>query len=363
VRVLHIVSYMNRAGQETFIMNVYKNIDRSQVQFDFVVQSQNPNDYDSEIYQLGGRIYRLPSIKQNILLRFFLLRKLVKKNGYKIVHRHTDKSLEWVDLLAAKFGGAAVRIAHSHSSSSQYKTLHKLCRPFMNGFSTHKFACSKQAARWLYGDKVVQSGRVTVIHNAIDVGMFQYNAETRRQYRQFLDLKDSFVIGHVGRFFHVKNHGFLIDVFYEIYCQNPKAKLMLVGDGELKEQIKSKVSKLGLEKAVLFLGVRNDVYALMQAMDVFALPSLFEGLPLVCIEAQVALLPCIISDTISEEVRITKNVCFQSLLELPSKWAQTILTLIENYDRDKLLNDTAVKNSPYNVKTVAKSLQDFYTFK
>lgn len=358
IKVLHIVSNMNRAGQETFLMNIYRAIDKKNVRFDFIVQTKEKCDYDDEIISLGGYIYHLPAVFKNPIHRFCELKKIVKDNQYHIVHRHSDKSIEWVDLASAKLGGAKILIYHAHNSSSKFKLVHFLCRPINNLLAGEKFACSKLAGQWVFGKRKHKAGKVTIIPNAIDVDKFRFNFETRKRVRDVWGLQNKLVIGHVGRFSNQKNHKFLVEIFACVHQQNPNTMLMLVGDGELKPEIEQFVKELELSNAVLFLGSRHDVHELYQAMDVFVLPSHYEGLPVVGIEAQCAGLPVLLSDNISNEVAITDLVHFQSLSDSVQNWAQNINTIIASAKRHNTREQ--IIEAGYTAESSANFLSKYY---
>ena len=286
VRVLHVVTYMGRGGLETMIMNYYRKIDREKVQFDFLVHRQERWDYDGEIEALGGKIYRLPKLNPlSMEYRRQLINFFENHKEYKIVHSHID-CMSAIPLRIAKKTGVPVRIAHAHNSSQDHdakyllKLIYKAAIP---KYSTKLMACGEIAGEWMFN-----GAEFRVIKNAIDAKRYRFCLETRTKMRRSLGIQDNeFVVGHVGRFMTPKNHQFLVDIFDKIAKITP-AKLLLVGDGELCSNIKEKVSKLGYKDKVIFTGVRSDVADLMQAMDVFVFPSLYEGLPLTIIEAQAA---------------------------------------------------------------------------
>jgi glycosyltransferase involved in cell wall biosynthesis len=315
---------MNRAGQETVLMNIFRTIDRSELQFDFLLSVKEQCDYTEEILALGGKIHYLPPVFRRPFGRFFGLKKLIKREGYNIVHCHSSQSLRWTDLLAAKRGGAAKLVYHAHNSSSKYKALHFLFRPLNNLLSTHKVSCSESATVWVFGKNTYHKGNVKIIPNAIDIEKFKFDPRIRECVRDSMGLQDKFVVGHIGRFTHQKNHEFLINIFAEAHRQCPNAVLMLVGDGELKPEIEKMVDCLGLHNAVLFLGIRQDVHELYQAMDVLVLPSFYEGLPGTVLEAQSAGLPCIISSTITDEVVLTDG-CKKLGFDAKQDWMDAIL--------------------------------------
>jgi len=353
-RVLHIATYMGRGGLETFLMNVYRNIDREKIQFDFLVHRDFRADYDDEIEALGGRIHRLPRLNpfdpgyRKALMDFF-----IQHPEYKIVHSHLD-CMSSIPLSAAKKASVPVRIAHSHNSNQDKNLKYPLKLFYMRKipkYATDLFACSKSAGDWMFPGQ-----KVSLVKNGIETERFAFNLEIRLQVRQELGLGTDFVLGHVGRFMPQKNHSFLIDVFAEIQKRLPDAKLMLVGEGPLEADIREKVRKLGMEDVVMFLGVRADVDRLLQAMDVFLLPSLYEGLGMVAVEAQCSGLPCTVSDRVPTACKMTDDVAFLPL-NRPEEWSDTILS-IQGHGRESQKN--RIQEAGYDIGTTANWLQEFY---
>lgn len=325
IRVAQIVGKMNGGGVEAVVMNYYRHIDRSKVQFDFLVDADSTLVPREEIESLGGRVFEIPPY-QHVVEYQRELQRLFKQEGWKIVHSHIN-ALSVFPLRAAKKAGVPVRIAHSHSTSGKGEyaknVLKAVLKTQSNRYPTHCFACSRFAGEWLFG----KDANFEVVYNAIDLKSFRFNAEAREQARADLGLVGGqFVIGHVGRFMAQKNHPFLIDVFAEVAKRCDDAVLLLVGSGEDEDSIKALVDEHGLSDCVKFLGQRNDVNRLYQAFDVFVLPSLYEGLGLVGVEAQVSGLPCLLSDVIPREVDVTGECTFLPI-DTPVEWADAICSL------------------------------------
>lgn len=356
IRILHIVSYMQRRGLETMLMNCFRHIDREKVMFDFLVHRDFRSDYDDEIEALGGKIYRMPRLNPINPAYFKALREFFKVHPeYRIVHCHLD-CMSSIPLGVAKEYGVPVRIAHAHSSSQDKDWKYPLKRYYMSNISkvaTHFFACSEKAAEWMYPGQAA-----TIVQNGIEADKFKFDACIRTTIRDELGLGADFAIGNVGRFVLVKNHDFMIRIFSELHKKLPCSKLVLVGNGPLENEIREKARKLNLENDVLFLGVRNDVHRIMQAFDVFLLPSLFEGLGMVAIEAQSSGLPCIVSTTVPYECDISKCVRFLDLKCTPKEWADEILRL---KDKPRTSGYDAVVRAGYDIQTTADFLQKFYT--
>lgn len=364
VRVLHVVSIMDPGGIETLLMNLFRAIDRSMIQFDFLVQREQKGFFEDEIESYGGLIYRVPYVSKvgpwkykKLLTGFFKAHP-----EYQIVHSHLN-TVSGLVLEAAKKAGVPVQIAHSHSSSPETGFLEGLfknlyCKSKIPRVATHFFACSQAAGSWLFGEKISNTS-LKIIKNGIDVEKFSFNGQSRMQSRKALGLADNaFVVGHVGRFHPLKNHSFLVDVFAEIYKRNKNAVLLLIGDGERKAEIETKVQKLGLAQAVLFLGVRSDVNLLMQAMDVFVFPSRYEGLGVSLIEAQAAGLPCVISDAIPQEVGVVDYLIKRVSLEKDViEWAEAVLGCPQ---QERVNTTERITQKGFSIQQTAKKLQDFY---
>lgn len=355
VRVLHIVTNMDRGGLETMLMNYYRHMDREKIQFDFLEHRRDRAAYDDEIESLGGRIFRLPRLNPLSSDYFHALNAFFAAHPeYRIVHSHLD-CMSAYPLCAAKNAKVPVRIAHAHSTSQDrnWKLVFKLIsKKLISLYTTDLFACSADAGEWMFGTKDVH-----ILPNAIDIERYAFNLLIRNQTKKALGLDDAFVIGHVGRFSAVKNHSFLTDVFAQIKRQEPNSKLLLVGAGSEMQAVQQKVKALGLGADVIFTGVRNDVANLMQAMDVFVFPSLHEGLGIVLIEAQAAGLPCVVSDTIPREAYLTDLVTAEKLSSSVEKWAEKILKK-RDFPRTDRRDEIAAHG--FDITTEAVKLQEFY---
>lgn len=357
IRVAQIMGKWLGGGVESVVMNYYRNIDRNKVQFDFICDEDSKYIPKEEIKKLGGKIILIPPYQKPFKYHKEL-KRVLKDGHYKIVHSHIN-TLSFFSLWAAKSAGVPVRISHSHSTSNKKEWkknfMKQLLRPFCKVFATDYFCCSEKAGRWQFGNKIYNQGKVYLLNNAIDVDKFKYNEIIRKRKRKELSIKDNeIVIGHIGRFVTVKNHGFLIDIFSEIYKQNKNTVLLLAGDGPLKEEIQNKVKELGLEKNVKSLGQRNDANELYQAMDVFVLPSLYEGLPVVGVEAQAAGLPCFFSANMTTEVKILNTTEFIELMQGSDKWANIIVKGLEKFNRSNTTKE--ITDSNFNIKEEAEKL-------
>lgn len=360
IRVLQVVTIMNRGGLETMLMNYYRKLDKTKIQFDFMTNRLERGHYDDEIEALGGKIYRLSPIKPGNYNKYFKeLDEFFKEHKeYKVVHSHINENSGFV-LKAAKKAGIECRIAHSHLSDLKldYKYPFRVyARRNLKGNVSDYFACSQRAGEWLFGKEISSSGKVTVLNNAVDTEKFKINKDIRDKVRMELGIEDKKVIGHVGRFNPQKNHEFLIDVFNEVYKKDKGTVLLLIGDGYLKEKIEDKVKKLNLEQGVKFLGVREDIPEIMQAMDLFLFPSQFEGLAVVMVEAQAAGLKVITSTGVTKESDITNNVEFIDLSKGAEYWADIVL----NSDFKKRDDINLMIKKGYDSTNNVKWLSDFY---
>lgn len=366
IRILVFGLSTGMGGVETYLMNLYRNIDRSKLQFDFVVSGKSCY-YSDEINRLGGEIYYITPKRENIFREIIdLLKILIKcKKTHRVVYFNfssLDYNLPFIFTKILRF---PVVMAHGHSSRQKgtKKTmryyLHCLNRKYVSYASNYLFACSEVAAEWVLGRKVIEKGLVTIIPNAIPTYKYIYSQDVRDNIRNELGIKENqFVVGNVGRMSYVKNQMFLIDIFYDIAKRDENAVLLLVGDGELRFEIEKRISNLSLDKRVILTGTRPDVPNLLQAMDAFVLPSLFEGLPFVLIEAQASGLKCFASnDVITTESNITNLVEFINLHEKPDYWAEKIMNLSKVYNRKNMTQN--IKSAGFDIEEMAKKMERF----
>lgn len=356
IRILHIVQKMEAGGTQAFLMNLYRNIDRDKIQFDFLVEYEEKEFYDDEIISLGGKIYYTNFRKTLNVIKFKkTLSNILKEHPeYKIVHIHAT-AIGKICTDVAKKCGVKTIIAHTHNNSAvkDWKYYPKiLLRKLYTKGPTDFFACSEDAGRYTFKNK-----KFTIVYNAIDIDKFLFKQEIREEFRKEFNIEDKFVIGNIGRLHEQKNQSFLIDVFYEIQKRKDNAILLIVGKGPLENELKEKVSNLGINDKVYFLGNRKDIERIYQGMDVFVLPSLFEGLGIVAIEAQVSGLPVIASTGVAKEANITNNILNIDLSEPIDVWVEAICkTKVNNR---KSIEDI-VRKSKFNIKNNVKFLQEFY---
>jgi len=371
-RVLQILAEpFENGGQELFICNIYRNIDKEKVQFDFIAPYTGKNEkLKNEIINNGGKFYGLNiDFNKNQLFKriifFNQLKKILKKEKYDIVHINS------VSLLGLLFGTLTAKklkikniIVHSHNdgtASLKYRIIKKVSDKILLKYPNYYFACSKRAAEWKFPKQIIDENNYTVIKNGIDVEKFKFDETIRKQYREKFNIEDKIVVGHVGRFEYQKNHEFIIDVFEEIVKLNKNVCLMLIGDGSLKQHIKEKVESKNLSDKVIFLDIRDDVEKILCAMDCFLFPSIFEGLGIAVIEAENSGLPVIASDRLTKEVEITETIRKLSLDIEKKEWAQILLNQVEkNKNNDRILQSEMVKKAGYDIKKVSKDLTNFY---
>lgn len=356
VRILHIVTYMGRGGLETMLMNYYRHIDKSRVQFDFLVHRDFEADYDGEILDLGGKIYRISRLNPFSFKYHKELNDFFKNHPeYQIIHVHQD-CMSSIALKIAMKNKVPIRIAHSHNANQDKNIKYLIKRFYMRSiprYATALFACGEDAGNWMFEGKSFR-----ILNNAIDSNLFKFNTDIRDEVRNDLNLNNKFVVGHVGRFDLQKNHSFLIDIFYEIQKIRTDSILLLIGSGNGELTIKEKVKKLNIEDKIIFMGVRNDVNKLMQAMDIFVFPSLYEGLPVTLIEAQASGLPIIKSDNVPDQCTITNNVHTLSLEESPIIWAKKIFEVCINFERKNISSE--IISAGYDISSNAKWLENYY---
>ena len=364
-KVLHYVSSMDRGGEETFIMNVFRDIDRQRVNFGFLYTAPQIGAYGPEIDKLGGKIHHLKLNRLNNKMlkhidNYVLLKNKLKQlsSKYDYFHIHTQHAMDaYISSLAAYHAGFDIKkiIVHSHNSSTIYNVMtHRLFKKMLHRLSITRFACGNDAGQWMFG-----ADEFTIIHNGIDLSKFYFRSNIRKEVRKELGWTDKHVIGNIGRFNVQKNQLFLIKTFYEYSKIDKNALLVLIGSGELKDQLIQLREKLNLRNRVQILDSRSDVNRIYQGLDLFVLPSLFEGLPVVLVEAQTSDLPCIISDNITDEIDLLPTIHRLSLRDELNLWSMTYKKIL--YGRFSR-NDTrnVISKAGYDIRDVAKYLQDFY---
>lgn len=360
IRVLHVCGAL-AGGVGSVLMGYYRHIDRSAVQFDFLTHSEPDPDVRTEVESLGGTINVVTPKTRGFMKNIAETKGLInRRTPHQVVHVHTASPTSFIYLLIAWIAGKRVRVAHSHATSletppgSWQFRLHCALRPLLRWTATDHFACSVAAGHWLFGD----DDEIRVIPNAIDTERFKFDLAARERVRLELGIEDRLVVGHVGRFVDAKNHRFLVDVFAAFVRLEPQAVLLLVGDGPLENDVRRAVGNAGLEGKVHFLGNRLDVPELLSAMDLFILPSNFEGLPLVLVESQALGLPSLTSTEVTREIALSDCVAFESLATAPGSWAERALGMTVA-PSERLMSDEIAK-AGYDITSAARSLAEFY---
>ena len=354
IRILHVVSELNQGGMENFIMNIYRNIDRNKIQFDFIVHHKAIGIFEPEIERLGGKIYHFSIMDDKNIIKYIMeINNFFKiHKEYNVVHGHLG-STGYLYLGAAKKHGVKCCIAHSHTTSTPKSLkgfIKNICFKFYKINSDVRFACSTEAGKFIFNNR-----NFTIIPNGVDFQRFKYNAKSRNEFRKKYNIENYTLIGHVGRFTVEKNHTFIIKLFKEILDSSDNYRLVLVGDGKLKKEIELLAKNMGLKDKIIFTGNVKDVERIYSAIDIFILPSLFEGLPVSAVESQVSGLPTILSNKITREVEISELVTYLDIEDV-ELWKKCILS----YNGIKNRESFNIKNKDFDIKSVVKYLTDFY---
>lgn len=359
MRVLQIVDSLDMGGIQTFLLNLNRAIDLEKDQFDYLVFRSHEQVLEKEFKALGAKIYKLPNWRQGIVKNRKALHSFFAEHKeYKVIHYHAGTLVDVGPLIEAKKAGINVRVMHSHNTHAGgiylNTIIHKIHKKCICDLATHYFACGLMAAKWMF-DGTKASELVTIVNNGIDTKLYAFNEKNRIAKRKELNAQDKILIGHVGRFTQEKNQGFLVNVIKEITKYEDKVKLIFVGDGVDRTKVEECVHSLQLDDRIQFLGIRKDVDELLQAMDVFVLPSLFEGFPLVLVEAQAAGVPCVISDSISKEVAINDNVVMMSLDDSEENWAKTLLN-----PKERIYSAERLRKAGFDITDTANKIVQFY---
>lgn len=359
-RVLQVSATFQTGGIETFIMKIYRSIDREKVQFDFLFYGDGVGKYEDEITALGGRIFRLPNKRENLWKFVKGTYLLVKENRYEIIHRHGFTHSLALDALIMKLAGCKHLIVHSHNTRSEEiedswvrKVSMRPCRWLLNKAADYRFSCSEAAGRWLFGER----WQCRVIPVAIDLDKFQFRPELRDKIRERYHWENQLLLGSVGRLERQKNYLFLLDVFLECHNLDNSARLVIVGEGSQRTQIKQKIDSLKINDLVSLMGAQDNVDELMQGLDLLVMPSLYEGLPSAAVEAQAEGLPCILSSNITKEVDLT-GISFCELSLGAQEWARRILKMTREHIRKN--NAELVAQKGFDIDVMAEELKTFY---
>ena len=342
-------------------MALYRAIDRNNVQFDFVIDSDKVNVFGEEIQQLGGRIFHFPKFngKNYSQVRSFWDKFFTEHPEYKVLHSHVRSYASLYIPIAKKHGVKTIIHSHNTSNGQGLEAIGKKILQYPLRFQAdYFFGCSEIAGQWLFGEKIVSSDRYFMLKNAVDLERFSYRQKIRDTVRQELEVDEkTLLVGHVGRMHPQKNHRFLINFFAQIAESRDNVKLLLLGDGELREEISKQIQEMGLQERVLMLGLRKNVEAYFSAMDCLVLPSVHEGLPVVIVEAQASGLPCLVSDTVTKEVQLSELVRYLPIDGGEAPWVDAVLSLAP------VREDVSekIRNSGFCIKASSRWLCDFYT--
>lgn len=334
-RLLCIISAMNTGGAETFLMKMYRALNHDKYQMDFCVNIDD-NFYAEEIASLGGKIYKVPVKSIHPFLWYRETKRIISENQYEYALRVSEHSLAALDLWVAKKAGATRVVMRSSNASSENKTsviLHRLFMPLARIIPTVKIAPSLLAAEYTFGKGCVERGEAHILQNGFAVKEYKYSEELRKEYRKLFGVANCYVLGHIGRFSDQKNHFFLLKVFSEVVKSQPDARLLLIGDGPLMQEVEEKAKQDGIDDKIIFAGVRSDVPQMLNAFDVFVFPSKYEGMPNTVLEAQANGLHCVISDRITREANVTGNIDYLPISDT-QLWSEKIVKYI-NTERDK----------------------------
>ncbi len=355
MRILQISTELDGGGVDRLLYD-YSCRFPNYIHCDFAICGKKDGILEQPLINNGSKIFRYERLRSGFFKSVKSLKKIISQGNYDIVHVHSGY-LSFPALYAAWKCGVKVRIAHSHIAYESESIAKKFCRKIFTKltkiFATSLFACGREAGTWEWG----KNADFFAMRNAIDIKKFYFSEDKRKELREKYNIENNFVVGNVARFSYQKNHEYLIDVFAELTKKQDNALLMLVGRGEDEDKIRTKVNNLGLSERVMFMGIRNDVHDLLNAMDVFVLPSRYEGLPVVMVEVQANGLPLIAADTITDEVKILDNVKYLPLEIEKQQWVDEILRASRMDKADSILK---IKNSGYDINTEAINLVNKY---
>ena len=361
-RVAVIMGKMHSGGKKNLVMEYYRNIDKSKIQFDFFCDADSNAIPQEEIEKLGGRVYQIAPY-QNIFKNMRQMKDICKKNNYKIIHAYNG-TMNLFPMFVGWQCGIPIRISESISMahSADKKTILKnILKPFSKMFATNFMANGEACGRWQFGDKLFDEGKVKVFKTVINTDVNKYNEELRNATRKEYGIENNIVIGHIGRLTEQKNTLFIIDIFNALVKKEPKAKLLIIGDGNLREAMLAKIDEYGIKDHVLYLGRREDIPRFYNAMDCFLLPSLYEGLPVVGVEAENCGLPMFFSTEIPEESSACKDLgVFMSLEKTPDEWAEAVLKAVKKNMPIRMGKTESVKAAGFDSSVEASKLLEYY---
>lgn len=361
-KVLHIVGGACYGGISQVVLNYYKNIDRDKIHFDIAVTDKYIGHIANVLESMGCKIFPVCLKSENLKLYKRQIKDILRNGGYDAIHVHGNDT-SWVTLRIAKQMGIKLRIAHAHSAGHlgkdtlTFRIRQSLCQFLNNHYATHLLSCGRKAGEFIYGKAGVKMKKHKVLPNAIDTSVFSFNPERRARMREILGLSNCFAVGMIGRIASPKNTVYAMSIFKAIKDLIPNAKLVMVGNGPDEDATKAEAYRLGLNRDVLFLGQRNDVYDLYQAIDLYMLPSLYEGFPVAAVEAMSTGLPCLLSDTITDELNFGSKIHYLPLKDV-HKWAVTSTLYVTDHDRNG--GQLEAKTNGLEIRNTAKQLERIY---
>lgn len=363
IKVLHLFTTLNNGGVESFLYNYYSNMDRSVIRFDEVVCGKDIGYMEPMFKKLNSKVYHVERFKNNPIKHCVSVAKIIKEGNYDIIHCHGYKSI--IGLIFAKKYGCKVRIIHSHMAYTKENFIERIIRKLIvfiaKKLATDKFACGIDAAKWLFGSEEFNKGKVDIINNAIDIHKYSYSEEKREKIRNELNIKNEFVIGNVARLTYQKNQEYLLGIMKEIVKDYPTSKLLLVGEGEDRLKLERICKELNISNNIIFLGVREDVADILSAIDIFVLPSKYEGLPVVLAEVQASGLTSVISDSITEEINVTGKIYYYSLDKNHKFWKKKIInTYLKNKNNNRVNIGKTMLKGKYDINFQSDELYNYY---
>ena len=353
IKIVHFVNGMNNGGVESVILNYFSNMDISKYDLHIVTQGDNDDKCIKNFENLGFKVHIVTRKKESLIKNIKEIYHILKSNNFDILHTHMTVT-NLFPLMLGWLVGIKVRISHSHLAIKDMNLMDKIYCKLAIIFTTHKFACGIEAAKTLFNKSM---NDVIILKNAINLEKFEYNPKMREETRKRLDINNELVLCNIGRLTEQKNQMFLIEIMKQLMNYNYNVKLLIIGGGELEQQLKQKVIECKLEDKVYFLGTCDDIEKIYQCADLFLLPSLKEGLPLVCIEAQTSGLKTIVSDNVTSEVKITPIIEYLPIVD-KSVWVKKILDLKSSYERKNYKEE--IRENGYDIKIEAKRLDNLY---
>ena len=362
IRVLHLFTTLDNGGVESFLYNYYSNMNHKEIVFDFVVPGEKRGFLEDDIEGMNSHIYHVVLFKKHPFLQLKQLSNIIKNGNYDVIHCHGYKS--FIGIVLGKKYHISNRIIHSHMAFVKESFISKIGRKIITFIikksSTDFFVCGLDAAKWLYGEKFYNSGNVKIINNAIDLDRFKFNSSNRNLFRKELHISDEILIGNVARLSKQKNQIYSLKIIKKLLDEKINAKLVLIGNGEDEELLKKEAKKLRVDSSTLFLGIRSDVNRLLSGLDIFILPSLYEGLPVVLAEVQASGLNCLVSNTVTDEIKVTDNIYYLPLNDDCANWVNYIKKICKQKKYDRIKNYNNMKGGKYDIKCQSEELYKYY---